>query len=73
MHPNKTELLLDHFIGSGEQRGRHGKAERLGGLKVDRQFVLGRHLHGKVGGFLAPEDAIDVACCAPKLVDRIGP
>ena len=51
--------------------GRHFKAERLGGLEVDHQFVLGRRLHRQVGRFLAPEDAIDVAGRAPVLVDDI--
>jgi hypothetical protein len=39
----------------------HSEAERLGGLEVVDQLVLGRCLHGQVGGFLTFEDAIDVA------------
>ena len=46
------------------------EAERLRGLEVDHQFVLGRRLHRKVGGFLAIEDAIDVAGRAPVLIDE---
>ena len=26
---------FDHLIGADEQRGRHGEAERLGGLEID--------------------------------------
>jgi hypothetical protein len=44
--------LFDHFVGTGEQRGRHGKAERLSSFEIDHQFVLGRGLHWKVGRLL---------------------
>jgi hypothetical protein len=36
---------LDHFVGVGEHGRRHGEAQRLRGLEIDRQFVLGRRLH----------------------------
>ena len=49
------------------------EAERLGGLEVDHQLVLGRRLHRQVGWLLALEDAIDIACRAPELVDKSGP
>jgi hypothetical protein len=35
-----SRRLFNHLIGAGEQRGRHGEVERLGGLEVDYQFVL---------------------------------
>ena len=49
------------------------EAERLGGLEIDHQLVLGRRLHRKVGRLLALEDAIDVARRSPVLVDGSGP
>ena len=36
------------------------EAERLRGLEVDHQLVLGRLLHRQIGRLLALEDAIDI-------------
>ena len=71
--PQQTTSLFDHLIGSCEQRRRHGETERLRGLEIDRQFVLGRRLHRQVGRLLAFEDAVDVARRSPKLIGRIRP
>ena len=49
-------ILFDHLVGPREKRGRDRDAERLGGLEIDHQLVLGWRLHGKVGGLLAFED-----------------
>src|SRR5262249_28415731 len=48
-------------------------SERLRGLQVDGQLVLGRGLHRKVGGLFAFEDTIDIAGRAAILVEEIRP
>jgi len=45
--------LFDDLVGSDEQAGRHGQAERLRRLEVKDGFVLGWRLHRKVGGLSA--------------------
>src|ERR1700756_3650004 len=39
---------LDHLVGGSDECGRHGEAERLGGLEVDHQFELDRGLDRKL-------------------------
>jgi hypothetical protein len=35
-----TSGLIDYFIGTAEQRRRHGKAEHSGGVRIDDQLEL---------------------------------
>ena len=72
----RDELAPLHSITSSARASSVGgtvEAERLGGLEVDHQLVLGRRLHRQVGRLLALEDAVDVAGRAPVLVDLIRP
>src|SRR5262245_3873894 len=66
-------LSFDHLVGARKHGGRHGEAERFGGLEVDDQFVLGRCLHRHVSRLLALEGAIDVAGRTAILINEISP
>ena len=71
---HRDELAPPHSITSSARASTVGgtvEAERLGGLEIDHQLVLGRRLHRQVGRLLALEDAVDVAGRAPVLVDEI--
>src|SRR6266496_6287802 len=60
MHCSKIQSLLDHLVGSAQQREREGEAERLGGLEVNDQPDLRDLLDRKVGRLLALEDSAGV-------------
>jgi hypothetical protein len=49
-------LSFDHLVGAGDERRRHGKSERVGGLVVDHQLETGRQLDGQIGRLGAAED-----------------
>jgi hypothetical protein len=69
----RTSALFNHLAGTREQRGRHSEAERLGGLEVDCQLVLGRRLNRHVSRLFTFKDSIDVAGRASVLVEQIDP
>src|SRR6266542_5156592 len=58
--------LLDNLVGAGEQRCRHGEAQRLGGAKVDDQLDDRRLLDRQIGGLGAPEDLSRVSTAQVK-------
>jgi hypothetical protein len=49
--------LFDHFLGGGEQRGRHGEIERHGSLEIDDKLILSWRLHRHVGRLLSIQNA----------------
>jgi hypothetical protein len=57
--------LFDHFVGAGEQRGRHGEAKRLGSLHVDHEFELRGLLDGEVRNFRPFQYPINVSRGVP--------
>src|SRR6266478_6452631 len=56
----RARASFDHFVGARQQRGRHGDAERPGGLEVDDQLNPGWLLDRQVRRFCAFKDASKV-------------
>ena len=54
------ECRQDDLIGAGEDRGRHGQAERLRGLEIDDQLEPGRLLDRQIGGLCALQNPSSV-------------
>jgi hypothetical protein len=73
--------LFDDLVGAGEDRGRHGQAERLGGLEIDDQLECGWLLDRQIRELLALEDpsgvnaelatdSLETRCIADQAADR---
>jgi hypothetical protein len=58
----KSPCLLDHFVGAGKQRRRHGETERPGRLDIDSQLEPRRKLNRKFARLRASKaNAADVS------------
>ena len=55
-----VSVSFDHLVGAGEDRLRHGEAERLCGLQVDDQLEFRRLLDWQIGRIGAVEDLSDI-------------
>src|SRR5262245_43973612 len=63
--------LLDHLIGSCQERWRDRDPKRLRRLEVDDQLELGGLLDGQVGGFRTLENLVDVGRDAPIRIGNV--
>src|SRR5262245_60519158 len=62
---------FDHLVGTGEQRGWHREAKRLGSREVYIEVELGRLLYRQIGGPFALENSIHVTSRTPIRVGRV--
>ena len=62
---------FDYFVGAGEQRGRHGEAERLCSLHVDNEIELGRLLDRNVSRLRPTQNLVNKLSSAPELVSLV--
>jgi hypothetical protein len=69
LHMNGHGRLFDHLIGAGKQRGRHGEAERFGGLEVDCQLEFRGYFDWQLTWLFAPQYSIDIECGTSEQVD----
>jgi hypothetical protein len=65
--------LLDHLVGTGEERWRHVEAQRLGGRHIEHGLVFHRQLHRQIGRLLALKDAVDVGGGAASMAYLVRP
>jgi len=61
-----SQRLIDYFIGTAEQRRRHGETEHSGGLRIDDQLELGRFDNWQFGRLGALKDAASIATALTK-------
>ena len=69
----RPKRSFDDLVGAGEDRGRDGEAESLGGLQIHNQFESCGLLDREVGRFLTLQDLVYVVGREPNMSDRFGP
>src|SRR5262245_34466471 len=62
----KSRASFDHLVSAGEQRRRHGKAERLRRDQIDDKFKFRRMLDWYIAGLRPAKNFIHVICRAPE-------
>src|SRR5262245_65113810 len=62
----KSRASFDHLVSAGEQRRRHGKAERLRRDQIDDKFKFRRLLDWYIAGLRPAKNFIHVICRAPE-------
>src|SRR5262245_15116965 len=69
----KRTLLVsfDHFVGGDEQARRYCKTKCFRRLEIDDSFVLGWHLHRKIGRLGAAQNSIDIPGRRPEHIGSI--
>jgi hypothetical protein len=65
---------FDNLVRAYDQLGWKSRAESFSRLEIDASsYLVGRRLDQKVGGFLAPEDAmLDPPCRFPAIFEKLG-
>ena len=64
---------LDHFVGRGQQRWRHGEPQRFGGLEINDQLETRRLFDRQIAGLCAFQDLVDIADRAAEIIGKSGP
>ena len=67
-----NQQLFDLLVGAQQNRWRHGKAKRLGGLEVDDHLEFCRQLNGQIRRLRAAQNAIDIGGGATPVVYEVG-
>ena len=62
---------FDHLVGEAEQRQWHVRPSALAVLRLITSLNLSARWTGRSPGFVALEDAVDVGCRLPILVDQV--
>src|SRR5271165_1702060 len=71
--PDAAVASFDDLVGAGEDRLRHGEAERLGGVEIDDQLECRRLLDRQIGRLGALEDLSSINAELAIHVGEAGP